>query len=121
MKIYVGYSVKHNTDAMLKFLDVDPAHPDGVSRFEQLFGCGYIRPGDFEIYEPEDMEHGFCAAEAKVYFPFQVRNDWKLWKTDLSSAASLFFILSQKTWPTMKSDGIIFTDRIVVQKLGYQE
>jgi hypothetical protein len=71
MQVYVGYSLEKSADQILECLDIDPSHPEGTSVFERMFGCGYIGPGDFEVYGREDMEHGFSESELKKYFPFE--------------------------------------------------
>ena len=54
--IYLGYSPTLDAPGFFEYLDIDNDHPDGRSRFEAYFDCGYIRPGSFECYAREDYQ-----------------------------------------------------------------
>ena len=113
MQVFVGYSLVKTADQILEWLDIDPTHPEGTSVFERMFGCGYIRPGDFEVYGVEDMEGGFSVLEIKQCFPFET-GELELWKLDLKAATCVFWIKSESEWEAMEADGIVITDKLNV-------
>lgn len=110
MHVYIGYSVVHTADQMIAWLDIDPSHPEGTSAFERMFGCGYIRPGDFEVYGTEDMD-GFTVAEIKQCFPFET-GELNLWKANLEMATCVFWIKSESEWAAMEAGGIVISDKL---------
>ena len=119
MQIYIGYSLIHDADQILEYLDVDLNHPEGVSVFERMFDCGYIRPGDFEVYGVEDMDSGFNEEEIKKYFPFEL-GDLRLWRVKLQSATCVFWIKSDSDWSNMTADGVVISDKVEVDKFFYE-
>ncbi len=119
MQVYVGYSLVKTADQMMECLDVDSSHPDGTSVFERLFGCGYIRPGDFEVYGDEEMQGGFSVSEIKDCFPFET-GELDLWKVDLKAATCVFWIKGESEWDSMEADGIVISDKLDVGKFFFE-
>jgi len=119
MRVYIGYSETHDSDQILEWLDIDPKHPEGVSVFERMFGCGYIRPGDFEVYGVEDMDGQFSVEQIKECFPFEL-GELNLWTVNLHSATCVFWIRSGSEWSTMAADGVVITDVLEVEKLDFE-
>lgn len=119
MKVYLGYSLDKSADQILDWLDIDPSHPEGTSVFERMFGCGYIRPGDFEVYGIEDMEHGFSVSEIKECFPFEM-GELNLWKADLRAATCVFWIKSESDLQAREAEEVTICDKLEVDKFFFE-
>ena len=120
MQVYIGYSYDRDFKYLMKLLDVDPSHPEGVSQFESLFGTSYIEPGQFEIYGREDVDGDFTKSVLEEYFPFKMNDDLGIWKVDLSDAKCVFFIADEKKWNASEADGVVITDVINVSSIVFE-
>jgi hypothetical protein len=106
-------------DQMMESLDIDPSHPEGTSVFERLFGCGYIRPGDFEVYGVEDTQGWFSVSEIKGYLPFET-GELDLWKVDLKAATCVFWFNSESELDVMAADDIVISDKLNVGRFSFE-
>lgn len=119
IQVHVGYSLTKTADQILEWLDIDPSHPEGASVFERMFGCGSIRPGDFEVYGVEDMEGGFSKSEIQECFPFET-GELELWKVNLQAATCVFWIKSESEWDAMVADEIVISDKLNVGRFFFE-
>lgn len=90
--IYIGYSTVLSGCELIKYFDIDPDHEKGISKFEQEFGCNYVEPGSFEVYDRKEYD-GFIfdAGFFARLVPFAP--DPKLISAiDFDSVRSIFYI-----------------------------
>lgn len=93
--IFLGYSRSLTGAEMRKLFDIDPEHPDGLSKFEQFSGCGYVEPGNFEVYDRlEYADYVFDGDFIEKLLPF--RFDVSILKSiDFSDVISFFYIKTE--------------------------
>ena len=85
---------------MIQYFDIDPDHKDGVSKFEQAFGCDYVEPGSFEVYDRLEYESfGFNSELFAKLVPFVPKSSF-LDQIDFTVAKSVFYIKTQKVSKT---------------------
>ena len=117
--VYLGYSTNFNADEMIQFFDIDPLHKDGISKFEQEFGCSYIQPGSFEVYGRDKYEpRGFNTTLLKHFLPFQCEMDL-LEKIDFQNSKCVFFLVTNSI-TRMAANGIFIVGKVDVQKFDYE-
>ncbi len=119
MRIHVGYSTLISADELIGWMDVDATHPEGMSVFEQRFGCGYIRPGDFEVYGVEEIPEGFTVEAISLRFPFEV-GDLALWSVNLLETKTVFWLKSESDFDTRASGGVDLTDTLEIDGFVYE-
>jgi len=101
-------------------LDMDPSHPDGDSTFERLFGCGYIRPGDYEVYGVEDTPSGFSPELIRVLLPFEVDGELALFRRECSGLLAVFYVADEENWRAQETGGVTVSDVIRIDKFSYE-
>ncbi|GHB47613.1 hypothetical protein GCM10007094_41130 [Pseudovibrio japonicus] len=88
--IFLGSSATHSADEIRDYFDIDPDHEDGRSKFEQSFGCDYIEPGSYEVYDLADLgAPKFDSQIVSKLTPFDP-DPMLLTKIDLAAAKSIF-------------------------------
>jgi hypothetical protein len=106
MPKHIGYSVEFDARKIRSLFDIDPDHPDLVSKFEQEFGCSYLDAESFEVYgRDEYQKYNFDAEFISRLLPFSVPDDI-LSKIDFSSAVAVFFV---STDSMKKNEGLGLT------------
>lgn len=118
-KIHMGFSRKLDHRELMRLLDVDPDHPDGVSRFRRAFGTGYIDPGSYEIYRRVDAGGEFGRAALQALTPFELP-DLSLFDFDLSDATIVFFVRDENEWSAEEALGVKITDTFLIDKFDFE-
>ncbi len=103
-QVHIGFSTVLSGDEMIRYFDLDPNHEDGLPRFSQNFGIGYIEQGSFEVYGKDEYEQfDFDASFLKKLFPFELDGEI-LSRIDLTNAKCVFFIECGKIEKTSNDD-----------------
>jgi len=91
-KIFLGFSIHFSGNKMLEYFDIDTTHPEKISKFEQLFGCDYIEPGSFEVYDKDEYkDYGFNVSILEKLLPFKIDSE-NFSQIDFNLAKSVFYI-----------------------------
>ena len=90
--VHIGYSSELTGKEMRQLFDIDPDHPELLSKFSQLFGGGYIDPGSHETYDKTEQNTGHFTAEyLDKLFPFEL-DKITLLQLEEASAQSVFYV-----------------------------
>ncbi|MEM0988125.1 MAG: hypothetical protein AAGK00_04545 [Pseudomonadota bacterium] len=117
--IFLGTSTTLDAPSMRDHFEIDPDHPDGVSRFEQLFGSGYIEPGKFEVYGAEEYAgFEFNTELFERLLPFNIPND-AAGIIELGGAMCCFYVESASV-ERLAADGIQLIGPLTIEKFDYE-
>ena len=120
MRVYLGYSVIHEAEKILGWLDDMPGEVDEGSTFENMFTTGYIRPGEFEVYgTDEEAVEGFSEELISKLLPFNLGEPLRL-ESEFPMMKSFFYIKSDSSWNTKESNGLIISHVLEIDKFEYQ-
>ena len=91
--IFLGYASSLLGNEMIQYFDIDPEHEEGVSKFEQSFGCDYAEPGgnnatnvvEIDVPIGTTFYEGVAAPQGglvgggnQVFFDTKVDPSWKV-------------------------------------------
>jgi hypothetical protein len=119
-QIYLGCSLKLSAKEVLGYFDIDYDDPDLRSRFDRVFGSGYIEPGSFEVYEAshfpgKEFNHDLI----KKMMPFEPDPDI-LSLIDVSVVKSVFYIESEGVRCT-EDENIRLFGPFKIERFDYEE
>lgn len=117
--VYLGYSKTLSSEEMIRYFDVDPTHSEGISLFERAFGCEYIEPGSFEVYDPfEYAPDDFAAFLEERLLPFTPGRNW-IERIDFGSARSVFYVKTNHI-SHLSNDDINLVGPIQIEKFDFE-
>lgn len=117
--IYFGYSTTLSGEEMIRYFDIDPNHEEGVSKFEQEFGCEYVEPGSFEVYGRDDYKDvGFDASLLERLLPFTPDKE-HVGKIDFGEAKSVFYIKTDHV-DRMENPDIRLIGPMFIEKFDFE-
>lgn len=117
--VFIGYSVSLSGNEMIQYFDIDPDHEERISKFEQSFGCEYVGPGSFEVYDcSEYQDFGFNGDLFSKLVPFEPDRDMVDY-IDFSSAKSIFYIVTSLV-KKMDNDDIRLFGPMKIEKFDFE-
>ncbi len=118
--IYIGYSADLEAEAIIKLLEPDQSDPAGSSPFQKAFKSGFIRPENFECFNPNHPDTGVMSPETiKMLWPFDP-GDIVLFTLDLSTVKAILWIHDDVDWDADEALGIKITDRIEIPRFKWE-
>lgn len=117
--IYLGYSTTLSGKEVMQYFDIDPDHKDGISKFEQAFGCEYVEPGSFEVYDRDDYkDFDFDASLFERLLPF-MPDEEHVAHIDFRVAKSVLYV-KIKHVDRMESADIKLVGPMIIEKFDFE-
>ncbi len=117
--IYLGYSSVLSAEELIQYFDIDAEHETGKSKFEQNFGCGYIEPGSFEVYESKLYGKSHFDGELiEKLLPFKPDHNL-ISEIDFSRVKSFFYIKLEKVLRKY-NDSIVLVGPMFIKKFDFE-